>query len=516
MSGAARSECGSAGRVQGGIGNSCSFNGLIDGATNMSFYIRKSVSFGPLRVNLSKSGIGLSAGVRGARISTGPRGTYINMGRNGLYYRQRIDGSIEGHNYRNPSVRSEPPEEESSRIRTASAAELTDSSNSKMLAEINASIQQTTLSTGIILAGTAIAGLLALYGYTILPKEPPYLYFPPAPGVVVLGIAAMLWLVAFAVSWVTHKQEQLARTTTLHYKLDDSSSASYSLMQSRFEKLMQSSRLWRVTSKYPNSDWKRNAGASDLVLRSPIRIQQQSPPFLDIALNPYCIALDNMQLFFMPDQVFAYQSGKYGAVGYNSLQIQASPARFIEKEGVPPDSRVLSYTWQYIRKDGGPDRRFANNRQIPVMEYGLLEFTSPSGLNLFLYISNLTAATQFAESFRAYSRSTAGSTGQTSSGFKSQPAGGSPRANEKQKSEPKAKSGAKTDPTDALRSDSPYAILQVSPDASDKEITDAYHHMAQLYHPDKVAGLGPELQEVAQRKMKEINAAYEQLSRRSK
>ena len=57
----------------------------------MGFYFRKSVSFGPVRFNFSKSGIGVSVGVKGARISTGPRGTYVHAGRHGFYYRQRLD-----------------------------------------------------------------------------------------------------------------------------------------------------------------------------------------------------------------------------------------------------------------------------------------------------------------------------------------------------------------------------------------------------------------------------------------
>ena len=53
----------------------------------MPFYIRKSISVGPLRFNLSKGGVGVSAGVKGFRIGSGPRGNYIHMGRGGLYYR---------------------------------------------------------------------------------------------------------------------------------------------------------------------------------------------------------------------------------------------------------------------------------------------------------------------------------------------------------------------------------------------------------------------------------------------
>src|SRR6185295_19335057 len=59
----------------------------------MGFYFRKSVSVGPLRFNLSKSGIGVSAGIRGFRVGTGPSGNYVHMGMGGLYYRQTLPSS---------------------------------------------------------------------------------------------------------------------------------------------------------------------------------------------------------------------------------------------------------------------------------------------------------------------------------------------------------------------------------------------------------------------------------------
>lgn len=48
-----------------------------------------------VRVNFSKSGMSLTAGVRGASINVGPRGTYLNTGipGTGLYDRQKIGGS---------------------------------------------------------------------------------------------------------------------------------------------------------------------------------------------------------------------------------------------------------------------------------------------------------------------------------------------------------------------------------------------------------------------------------------
>jgi hypothetical protein len=46
---------------------------------------------GPVRVNLSKSGVGVSAGVKGLSVSAGPKGTYLNAGRKGLYYRTKLN-----------------------------------------------------------------------------------------------------------------------------------------------------------------------------------------------------------------------------------------------------------------------------------------------------------------------------------------------------------------------------------------------------------------------------------------
>ena len=52
----------------------------------------------------------------------------------------------------------------------------------------------------------------------------------------------------------------------------------------------------------------------------------------------------------------------------------------------------------------------------------------------------------------------------------------------------------------------PYKVLGVSPDASDEEIKRAYRRLAKKYHPDLNPG-----DEMAAKKMQEVNAAYEQI-----
>ncbi len=54
-----------------------------------------------------------------------------------------------------------------------------------------------------------------------------------------------------------------------------------------------------------------------------------------------------------------------------------------------------------------------------------------------------------------------------------------------------------------------YEVLEISRDASASEIKSAYRRIIAQYHPDKVAALGSELKDLAARKSKEINKAYE-------
>lgn len=60
----------------------------------MGWYFRKSVSLGGLRLNLSKSGVGYSTGIRGLRFGVNARGQqYVSCGLGGIYYRHNLGRS---------------------------------------------------------------------------------------------------------------------------------------------------------------------------------------------------------------------------------------------------------------------------------------------------------------------------------------------------------------------------------------------------------------------------------------
>jgi len=58
----------------------------------MGFYLKKSIKLGPLRFNISNSGIGVSTGAKGLRAGVDSRGrTYVSGGKGILRYKKFLN-----------------------------------------------------------------------------------------------------------------------------------------------------------------------------------------------------------------------------------------------------------------------------------------------------------------------------------------------------------------------------------------------------------------------------------------
>lgn len=351
----------------------------------MPFYIRKSISAGPFRFNLSKSGIGLSVGVRGLRIGTGPRGHYVHAGRGGLYYRSSLGGAGQRAE-RSPVQVRQPPSSPATyshptvnmvEVESADVMEMADSRFRSILDDLNSRSEQIRLlwlGIGAGLLAWMVSGF-STFGFLL--------------GLIPVALGAYL--------------DSYRRVSVVFYEIDGAASRSYQELIKAFDGLIACGGKWHVAAGGKVTDfqtWKRNAGAAHLVAKSATALEYRVPTVMKSNITPPAIQVGKQWLYFLPDVLLIAHDGKFGAVAYENIQLAFQDSRFIEEGAVPSDAQVVDYTWRYVNKNGGPDRRFNNNIQIPICLYEALHLSSSSGLNELLEFSKTGVAAPFIAAIR--------------------------------------------------------------------------------------------------------------------
>lgn len=297
----------------------------LERSDEMGFYLRKSISAGPLRFNLSKSGIGMSAGVKGLRVGTGPRGAYVHAGRNGVYYRQTMPA---------PSRRRGVPPRELPYFEAGSdtappanleqdLSDLIDASSSDLVRQIEEA-----------------AAL----------KKPSWFAGP--------------------FSYKQRKADWLAeRACPVFYELDDDVFAAYEQLVAVGEALGSSAGRWydkTEASVYGFAQNKGNAGAGTTVDRVPLAIAVAALSVPTFNFEPLSFIAPTRQLVFLPDQLLIQQGRKFGAVSYSGLRLEMNARQFITGV-VPVGATPIGRTWKYVNAKGGPDKRYNDNPEYAVL-----------------------------------------------------------------------------------------------------------------------------------------------------
>jgi hypothetical protein len=300
---------------------------------------------------------------------------------------------------------------------------------------------------------------------------------------------------------VAYRAQKARSTISLTYdELDGDLAIRFAAVREACEDLASSQKIWRLTEP-PERRTLKAGDTSFPSAREPAQLELLDPPGISANIPILGIDAGDRKIFFFPEGVLIYRRERYEGISYKSFKVSFSPARFFEEEAAPEDAEIVGRTWRYTREDGGPDRRYAPNPRIPVVLYGLLEITGPSGLDLHLQVSNSAAAARFARAFGAGGR-----------GERAREEHHSRRAaSESERQERACPSAEEAKAESAAR-----RTLGVADDASMGEVSAAYRKLARTYHPDKVTNFAPEVREYADHKMKEINAAYAQLKRQRK
>ena len=332
----------------------------------MGFRYRKSINLGGgFRINISKSGIGYSWGVKGYRITKTAKGTVrrtASIPGTGISFvdetgKKKRQGTAPA-NSRQFNLSTDPNSYDTKEIVNSVATNMV----SEGLEDVLAVVRKTLVANKVSTIGIWISLLISC-------TNPVFILF--LIGFIILKIYA-----------------KTAGLVDLEYIIDSDQQEEVNRRMEPMLKVTNSEKVWRIVQSSKVIDKKYSAGASNTVKRVECTASKNAPFPFKANIPAASFKAGKETLVFLPDKLFIIQKNKVGALNYSDIQTFAHTTQFIEAGKIPKDARVVGNTWKYVNKSGGPDKRFKDNRQLPICMYGEIELKSVSGLNTVLMFSN--------------------------------------------------------------------------------------------------------------------------------
>jgi hypothetical protein len=252
-------------------------------------------------------------------------------------------------------------------IESGDVLAMVDSSSKAMLQELNAKINNASLAPLAWVLGVSCLLIMASS------MESP-------AGFLGLGIMGLLVT-------LTYFFDESRTAIVLLYEMEDPCNQAYQTFHDAFHLLRSSSGIWHFASSGKVLDRKYHAGADSVVRRTKIAPTSGDPPHIKTNIEVPILPVGRQRLVFLPDRLIVLDGKRAGAVEYKDLIVELGTTQFVEEGSVPQDATLIDRTWKYVNKKGGPDRRFKDNRELPVMQYEEIHFKSAAGLNELVVIS---------------------------------------------------------------------------------------------------------------------------------
>lgn len=335
----------------------------------LGYRFRKSINLGGgFKINLSKSGIGYSWGIPGMRYSVSANGrerqTYSIPGTGISYVEEGSSNrNSQQNNYRNAHTSVDIVEE-----KVSSTDFEGNSDYDEFINKINAFRTKDKAIKTII---TILSAMFLFIFANILP--------------IIIG------LILFGI-YILYRNSKMI--ISIEYDFDNENERYYKTINNLFSTIASSRRLWLIESMYKNVDIKRNAGVDSCIERIPISITEKVPYYIRTNVKCNCLSIKDKHFYFLPNKVLVHSRNKTIGLDFQDLCFNFGETTFVEQLGVPSDTEVLEYTYQYVNKNGGPDKRYKYNPQYPKCLYGTIDITNGDGLNLSMMLSSKSKTIQ--------------------------------------------------------------------------------------------------------------------------
>ncbi len=173
----------------------------------------------------------------------------------------------------------------------------------------------------------------------------------------------------------------------------------YRRMQASFDEMTRSARKWGVATKQDINRVKARTFAGTVVSRVAATLCRAADPLVDTSEAPLAFGMlgGRSTAYVYPGFILvAGRSGEFALLDLREVEVACAETNFTETDSPPADAEMVDKTWAKANKNGSRDRRFAHNRELPIMRYGQLQLSAESGLNEVFMVSRAAACRQFA------------------------------------------------------------------------------------------------------------------------
>lgn len=315
----------------------------------MSFYVREGMSVGPIKFNLSKSGVGASIGVEGFRLGAGPKGGYVHVGKSPVRYRKykQLDssesepesesdsnqGGDAGQSYKNEGEldEGELDEGEFEDLESADASSLVETEPEGIVEEINEAKGR-------------------------------WRFWPLAALLTVCSVALsiIVAVIGAVVTVFIYQRDKVRKTVALFYDFEEDTKDRYRQACDSFEFAV---------------------GSKEILFAE---VEFGTPGSVRTNIPIPSISTDDRSLYFFPDLILVEDGNKVSKFSYRKLDLSSSGKLRKESKSHPSDAKLIDSEWKHSNKDGSRDKRYNDNYKIYATQYEVLKVkSSESGFGNF-------------------------------------------------------------------------------------------------------------------------------------
>lgn len=185
----------------------------------------------------------------------------------------------------------------------------------------------------------------------------------------------------------------------LNFDLSEKVSEKYNQLLDTFHTVSKTEKIWDILSSTANEDPSNYA-------RREVAFSTSTPA--GIRTNIDCIHMSNYDgddLFLFPYFILAFGEEDIKVIDYMDLSVSASEIIMMENNlPLSKDAEVLKYRWEYEKKNGEPDMRYNNNRELPMVKYYKLDIYVEKYTSETYLFSNRSKVENFVKSLEEYKK----------------------------------------------------------------------------------------------------------------